>query len=675
MNHYSGTPAAAFLAGGMHRPQDLPVAAAAASPSLLPGQAAAAALPPGRRLRHHSGAVLDVIRYTSTGDPVVELPHSGTRHAVPLADIGSSGHQSYQWLEPETAEPPAPSLLESEQGAAVAETAAVPDAEHGTAAPSVEVPASELEADRHPRPHELRPTNVCSGDTYLLHHEGRWVRHVAEGTAASVAIMSVAVRAMCGVVRPWHEAHVEASPGWTVTTCSACRDACLPPPELPFPPLPEMPAGHFVAEAVTAHPLDLQFERVKRLTGEDFDGTVDVVQPPPKRKRRTKLQMAEARAASAAAVRAPTIGDDLAAVGRGIGADRLSAMMDEDAAESAEQYDEKPAVTGDSLGDSPSGEPSSGAGTGEERQPPVAETPREATVEGGDRRRPPTVAVLEDSSHAVSIGDGPRLEYDVPASEYHRKTKGEASVSGLKEISRSPLHYEDWIVAPERTTPAFTFGRAFHAAVLERHVFERDYVVRPAFGDLRTTVAKQARDAWAAAAGDRTPIDTDDAATIEAMRASLMRHPIAGRLLGAQGGRAEVVARWKDPSTGLECKARGDWYVPSLGILVDLKSCETASPSGFGKAAANFDYPLQSSFYSEGWAACGAPLKAFVFVCAEKSRPYAVAVYQLDAEAALRGGRRRSELMDALAGCVHTGRYPGYGDGLLQLTLPAWSMR
>ena len=522
-------------------------AAGAASPSLLPGQASAAA--PPRKLRHHSGVVLDVLRITSRGDPVVELPNSGVRHPIPLEDIGPGEHQSYQWVEPETAEPPGPSLPESGQGAAptLGAVAVVgPVASQGAG-------AGERAADDRPRTHELRPRNVCSGDTYLLHHEGRWVRHVALAVTGGARVPESSIRALCGMVRPWHEAHIEASPGWTVTTCAACRDACLPPPELPFPTLPEIPIGRFVSvEEAPIPPFDRHLERLQRLVDHDH---CDAAQRP-KRKRRTKIEMAAARAA----LSTETTGEaGHASIDRGTlqgPPETITADVAQGGSTPPRLPTENPAVTGDSLGDSPSGEPSSGGGAAGDREtPPMVQAeggglhpydrtgggkygtitpvraptdarPPEASIERKEpidyaalraaaaattatrartvaemhddarKRREAEVTTtaipLEDSSQAVSSGDGPRLEYGVPAETYHRRIVGEYSCSSGKEIARSPAHYLAWCHGLiDHESKALLFGRAAHCGILEPAVFAREFVVRPDLGDGRTAAGKE----------------------------------------------------------------------------------------------------------------------------------------------------------------------------------------
>ena len=107
-------------------------------------------------------------------------------------------------------------------------------------------------------------------------------------------------------------------------------------------------------------------------------------------------------------------------------------------------------------------------------------------------------------------------------------------------------------------------------------------------------------------------------------------------------GDAEVSAYFRDPDTGAQYRIRPDWVAPAGDgvILLDVKTCPDASPTGFAKSIANYRYAVQAAFYSDGWtAATSQTVHAFVFAAVEKEYPFAAAAYILDDESIEQGRR------------------------------------
>ena len=270
----------------------------------------------------------------------------------------------------------------------------------------------------------------------------------------------------------------------------------------------------------------------------------------------------------------------------------------------------------------------------------------------------------------LELPDG--LHEDVPEATYHQRIPGVASKSALELVARSPAHYAAWLAGAEREeTEALAFGKALHCSLLEPAVYERRYVVAPAFGDCRKKENKALRDAWRKENEGRVPLEKSDALAILGMNDSVMAHPLAGKML--EEGRSELTMKWTDAETGIICKGRSDRYVERLGLCLDVKTTEDARPGPFAKSVANYGYFKQAAFYTDGFAAVGAPLHYFAFVCVEKSPPYAVAVYALDAEAIEQGRKWTRRALNTLADCIERGEYPGYETTIKTLSLPNWA--
>ena len=63
----------------------------------------------------------------------------------------------------------------------------------------------------------------------------------------------------------------------------------------------------------------------------------------------------------------------------------------------------------------------------------------------------------------------------------------------------------------------------------------------------------------------------------------------------------------------------------------------------------------------------------FIFLAVEKTYPYAVAVYELDADAVAVGKQLQQSNLQAIANCKDAQAWPGYTDQIQTLSLPRWA--
>jgi exodeoxyribonuclease VIII len=137
---------------------------------------------------------------------------------------------------------------------------------------------------------------------------------------------------------------------------------------------------------------------------------------------------------------------------------------------------------------------------------------------------------------------------------------------------------------------------------------------------------------------------------------------------------------WIDQETGVLCRIRPDWWVPERGFIMDVKTTEDASPEGFRKSIANYNYEMQDAYYTDGiHAATGQPLRAFFFLAVEKGargvdgQPLGVGLYLLDQASRDLGRLQYRNALHTYAECATTGNWPGYGLDVMNIALPAWS--
>lgn len=266
----------------------------------------------------------------------------------------------------------------------------------------------------------------------------------------------------------------------------------------------------------------------------------------------------------------------------------------------------------------------------------------------------------------------PGIHPHVPAADYHKRELGVVSKSALDRVRRSPAHYRAWIDGrlPDDDTPALRFGRAFHMALLEPERFATTYTELPRF-DMRTKAGKEGRAAWDAEHADAEPIRFDDLMTITNMVEAVRAHPLARQMV--RDGESELTLSWSDPDTGLPCKSRLDFYVRDLAMIVDAKSTDDATWDEFRRDVAKYGYHRQDALYRAAALALDLPVQHFVLLAVEKSPPYAVATYTLDAEGVGKGYGSVRRDIDTLAECMKTGKFPGYPETIQQLDVPFWA--
>lgn len=284
-----------------------------------------------------------------------------------------------------------------------------------------------------------------------------------------------------------------------------------------------------------------------------------------------------------------------------------------------------------------------------------------------------------------------------------------ANNSGLTLVERSPLHYFAQYIDPRREprteTPAMKLGRAIHTAALEPHQFARRYHLEPIPEDFPgTLVSADDYRAACASLGIKPP------STKAAMKTLLMATPnppvffedIAGQIEskfellsekqmeaceGIAGnvrksdaamtllsdGKAEEVAVWKDPETGVLCKARLDWLSSDRNVIVDLKSTTDARPEKFKRSIQEYGYHRQVAWYLDGVEyASGTRPGVFAFIVYESTAPYAAAYYYADQEMITIGRRENRILLRSYADCLASGKWPGFPEELREISLPAW---
>jgi len=108
--------------------------------------------------------------------------------------------------------------------------------------------------------------------------------------------------------------------------------------------------------------------------------------------------------------------------------------------------------------------------------------------------------------------------------------------------------------------------------------------------------------------------------------------------------------------------------------MIDIKTCDDASPEAFSRTIENFGYHLQAAHLTNGIRALGGPELDYCLAAFEKEAPYAVATYYLGQRTLEIGQKKVQRLLHLTAACIAAKSWPGYQDGYRAIDIPTWAM-
>lgn len=270
---------------------------------------------------------------------------------------------------------------------------------------------------------------------------------------------------------------------------------------------------------------------------------------------------------------------------------------------------------------------------------------------------------------AESLGIFPGIFPGVPWEEYS-KWKG-VSITRLKEIGRSPLHFRHRLANP-KDSPSMSLGRAAHVAVLEPERFA-EFPVWDA-GPRRGG----AWEAFKATHGIRNILTVDERDAAKAIAKAVREDDRAMKYLCE--GDAEVSMRWIGDG-GVACKGRVDWL--AKGAIVGLKTVRDVRMQFFAKQAVNYGWIAQWAYYESGYMRLveegliefhSLPVR-MVEIAVESEAPHDVAVYTIEEEELALGRDECAKWLAAHARCEETGVWPGAMPGETRFLAPAWAYK
>jgi hypothetical protein len=256
------------------------------------------------------------------------------------------------------------------------------------------------------------------------------------------------------------------------------------------------------------------------------------------------------------------------------------------------------------------------------------------------------------------------INKDLPSAEYHVE-QDHLSCSILKQLVKSPAHYEAYLTQPRVDTADWLFGRVYHSKNLDK---SPNYIVMP-------PAVKTRRGKLYDKLIEENPgvdlIKRDEYEHVCAMTEMLKQHPIYDQLYACDLFEASIFQEYEN----LNLKIRPDAADTKTKIIYDLKTTRDASHdlskpwSGFVGEFYRFDYDLQAYLYMSVFSQEFGHADKMVFVAQEKTPPYNVQCFSVPfnfESKALESGRekflRAMDNFRVWQEAKNTGQaVPGYG--------------
>jgi hypothetical protein len=240
------------------------------------------------------------------------------------------------------------------------------------------------------------------------------------------------------------------------------------------------------------------------------------------------------------------------------------------------------------------------------------------------------------------------------------------NLSTLKEFGRAPIFYRHRLDHGDKDTIPKAFGRATHLSVLEPALFA-DKVAVWTGGDRRG----KEWTAFKVTHADAIILKEPEFDRCMAMSRSVRANRYAADLIA--GGRYEVSVVWTDEATGIRCKCRID-CAQAGKALADLKTTRNASLDGFARESWRYGYHIQAAMNTDAWQAATGEVLPFHNIAVENEAPHVCQVYRVPEYVVDAGRETYRDWLKTLACCRSEGIWPGYADGIVDLTPPKWAL-
>tara|TARA_R100000654_G_scaffold69416_1_gene98990 strand:+ start:11959 stop:12723 length:765 start_codon:yes stop_codon:yes gene_type:complete len=201
--------------------------------------------------------------------------------------------------------------------------------------------------------------------------------------------------------------------------------------------------------------------------------------------------------------------------------------------------------------------------------------------------------------------------------EYH--SHDSISASGLKTIFKKSVYH---FVNREKyvSTSAMNFGSAVHSLLLEYE--KKEVFCLPKNLNLRTKKDREYKKHILSENKDKIIVSHEEKESLNKIIENVTNNKLANKLISTLD---EIENSYYGTFDNVPVRIRPDG-IKKNRYIIDIKTCQDASPIAFRNSIFNYAYHLQACFYSE---MLGFDPSAFRFIAIENKYPYDVAVYSL----------------------------------------------
>lgn len=266
--------------------------------------------------------------------------------------------------------------------------------------------------------------------------------------------------------------------------------------------------------------------------------------------------------------------------------------------------------------------------------------------------------------------------YKEMTNEDYHSIKSHFSRSALMDFSKSPFTYWSKHINPDRpkkdASRSMIIGSAFHTLILEPHLFNDQYAIRPPKVLLKDVGREQYEIYKSICEGlekdGKTVLEENEFSILSPMQRAFNANKNAVEL--THNARIENSFFWKDEETGMLLKARPD--ILHENMIVDLKTCSDASPRAYQSEMVKYGYHVQGAMIRDAVEAIeGRRINNVINICVETKYPYSMGIYLLDEAAIDAGQAKYKQLLIDIKSAIEDNNYPDYG--VQTIGLPSWA--
>jgi hypothetical protein len=124
---------------------------------------------------------------------------------------------------------------------------------------------------------------------------------------------------------------------------------------------------------------------------------------------------------------------------------------------------------------------------------------------------------------------------------------------------------------------------------------------------------------------------------------------------------------------GVPMRSKQDLILPSINLIIDVKTTQAANPIDFAKSVANYGYARQEALYKHAAEQRFGSKFRFLFAVVSKQPPHEVACYELDDDAQQQGLEEAVALTDEYKYRTEKNDWlPFWSKGVVVISLPKW---